>query len=331
MSGQHNPDLSLEFVIPGDFPVQLYGSAELDRLGEIGEVTLFDTRPDSDENQFERVADADVILNSRGAVSWRRPLLEKLPNLKLIATCSIGTDMIDLEAAKDLGITICNLPGRTAPVTAEHAFGLMFAISKRAGFQTANLKAGTWAGMPNVLLQGKTLGIVGTGNIGSELARLANAIGMNVIAWTFHPSDERGKRLGVKYVEIDELLRSSDVISLNVSSSDDTRGMIGEREFGMMKPGTLFVNAGRGDLVDTTALVNALNSGHLGGAALDVFDEEPLPPDHPILSCEQVVLTPHLGDQTPEGVELLNKGVVDNVIAFLNGNPQDVIVQGSRR
>ena len=167
--------------------------------------------------------------------------------------------------------------------------------------------------------------MIGTGNIGAEVARLSRALGMEVIAWTFNPSAERASDLGVRYVELDELLSRSDVVSLNVRLSDDTREMIGERELGLMKRGCLLVNGGRGELVNTRALVSALDSGHLAGAALDVFDEEPLPPDHPILACEQVVLTPRTADQTPEGIEALNEGAVDNVIAFLEGRPQNVV------
>ena len=166
---------------------------------------------------------------------------------------------------------------------------------------------------------------MGTGNIGSELARLANAVGMDVVAWTFHPTDERSRSLGVRYLELDELLATADVVSLNVALTTETRGMIGEREIGLMKPGAFLVNGGRGALVETDALVRALHSGHLGGAGLDVYDTEPLPADHPILSCEQVVLTPHMADQTPEGMDLLNEGAVDNVIAFLEGHPQNIV------
>lgn len=178
--------------------------------------------------------------------------------------------------------------------------------------------------MENVFLQGKTLGVIGAGAIGSELARLAGAIGMEVVAWTFHPTPERALRLGVRYLGLDELLATADVVTLNVALTDETAGMIGERELGLMKPGAFLVNGGRGALVETDALVRALHSGHLGGAGLDVYDTEPLPADDPILTCEQVALTPHMADQTPEGTELLNEGAVDNVIAFLEGNPRNV-------
>ena len=312
------------FVVPGDHPRQIEGSTHLERLEPYGDVVLYTDSPSTMEQQLERVEDAQVILNTRGGVKWPREALQQLPKLRLIATCSIGTDMIDLEAARELGVVVCNQPGKIAPYVAEHIIGLMFAVAKRAAYQTAELKAGRWAVKENILLQGKTLGLIGTGNVGREVARLANALGMEVVAWTFNPSAERAAALGVRFVELDDLLRQSDVVSIQVRLSDDSRHMISGRELGLMKPGALLVNGGRGELVDTAALVDALSSGHLGGAGLDVFDQEPLPPDHPILSCEQVVLTPHIADQTPEGIESLNEGVVSNVIAFLEGRPQNV-------
>ncbi|MDP6402570.1 MAG: NAD(P)-dependent oxidoreductase [SAR202 cluster bacterium] len=315
----------VNIVVPGDDPVQIQGSPELDRLGPYGQVRVYTDRPRTLEEQVDRARDAEVIINSRSIVKWPEEALRALPKLRMMTVCGIGTDAIDVEVASELGVAISNQPGRTSGVVAEHIFGLMFAVAKRAAFQTAELKAGRWTRMDSVLLQGKTLGVVGTGNVGSEVARLARAVGMDVVAWTFHPSLERASRLGVRFVELDELLRLSDVVSLSVTLTSDTQGMIGERELGLMKRGALLVNGGRGQLVDTEAMVRALDSGHLGGAALDVFDVEPLPPDHPILSCRQVVLTPHLADQTPEGMELLNSGAVDNVIAFLEGRPQHVV------
>ena len=271
---------------------------------------------------MDRVRDAEVIINTRGAVKWPAEALRALPKLRMISTCSIGVDMIDIEVARERGVVVSNQPGRTAPVVAEHVIGLMFAAAKRAAFQTAELKAGRWTLMQNVMLQGKTLGIIGTGNIGREVARVAGALGMRCLAWTFNPSPERAREIGVEFVELDELLKESDVVSLHMRLSPDSEGMIGARELAMMKSGALLINGGRGELVDEAALVGALRSGHLAGAGLDVFAEEPLPPDHPILSCDQVVLTPHIADQTPEGVELLNEGAVTNVIAFLEGRPE---------
>jgi D-3-phosphoglycerate dehydrogenase len=158
------------------------------------------------------------------------------------------------------------------------------------------------------------------------MARLGKAIGMNVIAWTYHPSAERAKQLSVQYVDFEDLLRMSDVVSLHVKLTDDSFHLIGERELTLMKPKALLINVARGQIVDTDALVRALNSGHLGGAAIDVYAQEPPPADHPLLKCEQVILTPHCADMTPEGVDLLNEGAVDNIIAFLEGNPKNVVV-----
>ena len=202
----------------------------------------------------------------------------------------------------------------------------MFAVARRAWFQTQQLKQGRWSLRDNIFLGGKTLGIIGTGSIGAATARLGQAVGMRVQAWTFHPSAERAEQLGVRFVPLEELLRTSDVVSVHVKLTDRTRGLIGAREFGLMKPGALFVNTARGAVVDTGALVAALDSGWLGGAGIDVFDVEPVPAGHPLLACEQVVLTPHNADQTPEGMDILNGGVVDNVIAFLGGRPQNRVV-----
>lgn len=312
-------------VVPGDDPPQLQGSPHLDRLRAVADVALYTDRPGSADEKLRRARDAVCLINSRGSVKWPGELLRQLPNLKMITVCGIGTDAIDLATARDLGIVVCNLAGRTAPIVAEHAFGLMLAIAKRAWFQTQEMKAGRWAARDNVYLRGKTLGLLGAGPIAAAMAQLGRAIGMEVQAWTFNPSAERAARLGVRFVEFETLLQTSDVVSLHLPLTDQTRGLLGAAEFGRMKRGALFVNTGRGAVIDSAALAAALQSGHLGGAGIDVFEVEPVPPDHPLLRCEQVVLTPHNADQTPEGMDMLNAGVVDNVLAFLDGRPQNVV------
>jgi phosphoglycerate dehydrogenase-like enzyme len=313
----------VKILVPGDDPVQIGDSAQLERLQAYGDVELYDTRPADKAEQIERARGAAVVINSRGAVTWREPELKALPELRMITTCSIGTDMIDLAAAKELGIVVSNQPGRTAPVVAEHMFGLMFALAKGAAFMTAQMRQHDWPRRMNTMIQGKTLGIIGTGNIGAEMARLGRAVGMDVVAWTFNPSDERAQKLGVRFVGLDELLAQADVVSLHVALTADTRHLIGAEQLARMKAGALLLNGARGDVVDLDALAVALDGGHLGGAALDVFPQEPFEDDHPIKHCERLVLTPHAADQTPEGVELLNGGAVDNVIAFLEGRPQN--------
>jgi phosphoglycerate dehydrogenase-like enzyme len=316
----------MKIVIPGDDPPQIQGSPHLDRLRARAEVALYLDRPVTDEEKLTRARDADVLLNSRGIVKWPGHLLRQMPRLKMIAVCGIGTDAIDLDAARDLGIVVSNIGGRTAPVVAEHALALMFAVARRTWYQTNELKQGRWSQVHNVYLRGKTLGLVGAGNIAAVMARLGRAVGMEVIAWSFRPSDERGRALGVRFVDLDELLRTADVVSLHVKLTEQSRGLIGRHEIGLMKPGALLVNTARGAIVDMAALVAALQSGHLGGAGIDVYDVEPLPADHPLLQCEQVVLTPHNADLTPEGMDILNSTTVDNVLAFLDGRPQNRVV-----
>ncbi len=313
--------MSVKIVVPGDMPSQIQGSPHLERLKTYGEVVVYTTRPADEAEQLARASGATCIINSRGAVKWPGARLEQLPALKMITVCGIGTDPIDLVAAKKRGVVVTNIPSKTAPIVAEHAFALMLAVAKRTAAQTAAMKRGEWSGTLNQSLRKKTLGLVGTGNIGAEVARLARVLDMRVLAWTFNPSDERAKELGVTFVPLPQLLAESDVVSVHVKLTDDTRGLLGATQLGLMKRGALLVNTARGAVVDSVALVAALKSGALGGAGIDVFEQEPLPKDHPLLSCEEVVLTPHNADQTPEGMDILNEWCVNNVIAFLEGKP----------
>ncbi len=294
-------------------------------LQAVADLKIFPTRADSFDEQIERAQGATVIINSRSYLEWREDAFQLLPDLRFISVCGIGTDSIDLDAARDHGITVSNIPGKTAPVVAEHAFGLMFAAAKRAAWYTEMTRKGEWVKQDGVFLGDKTVGIVGTGNIGAEMARLCNAFGMNVIAYTFNPSGERAEKLGVRFVNLDELLASSDVVTIHTKLTPDSEKLIGAREISLMKPTAILVNVARGPIVDEAALVEALNAGHLSGAALDVFEDEPLPEGSPITRCEQVVLTPHIADMTPEGLDLLNQGVVENSLAYLNGTPQNIV------
>jgi D-3-phosphoglycerate dehydrogenase len=312
----------VRIVVPGDDPPQVADSPALARLADWGEVIVHGDRPKNDEEKLARVQDARVILNSRSAITWREPEFARLPKLGLIATCSVGTDAIDLAAARARGIVVSNQPGVNAPFVAEHMFGLMFAVAKQSALQTAALKSGRWLLPTNAMLQGKRLGIVGTGAIGAEMARLGRAVGMETVAWTFNPSPERAKSLGVEFLSLDELLESSDVVSLHVRLSPDSSGLIGEAQLARMKPTAILLNGARADVVDNAALVEALQSGRLFGAGIDVFSPEPVSADDPLLSCDNVVLTPHAADQTPEAVVATNEAAVDNIIAFLEGKPR---------
>ena len=312
-------------MVPGDDPPQIQSSPHLERLAPYGDVVLYTDRPITSAEKVNRAKEADILINSRGMVNWTTPVLRQLSKLQMITTCSIGTDMIDLQVAKELGVVVCNQPGRTAPVVAEHAFGLMFALAKRTAFHTAETKAGRWNRIDNIFLRNKILGIVGTGNTGSEMIKLGQAIGMDVIAWTFHPSQEKADRLGIQYVSFEQLLQTADVISLHVKLTDESRHLIDKQELELMKQGALLINCARGEVVQTDALVEALDAGRLSGAGIDVYDQEPPPSDYPLLTCKQVILTPHCADMTPEGVDLLNEGAVNNIIAYLEGHPENIV------
>ena len=312
-------------MVPGDDPPQIQSSPHLERLAPYGDVVLYTDRPITSAEKVNRAKEADILINSRGMVNWTTPVLRQLSKLQMITTCSIGTDMIDLQVAKELGVVVCNQPGRTAPVVAEHAFGLMFALAKRTAFHTAETKAGRWNRIDNIFLRNKILGIVGTGNTGSEMIKLGQAIGMDVIAWTFHPSQEKADRLGIQYVSFEQLLQTADVISLHVKLTDESRHLIDKKELELMKQGALLINCARGEVVQTDALVEALDAGRLSGAGIDVYDQEPPPSDYPLLTCKQVILTPHCADMTPEGVDLLNQGAVNNIIAYLEGHPENIV------
>ena len=318
-------DLKFKIVVPGDFPVQISGSPRLNSLKQYADVILYQDLPKTIDEQIARVQSADIIINSRGSVKWSGEILKQLPKLKLISTCSIGTDMIDLETAKKCRVIVSNVPEVTSPVVAEHAFGLILACAKRGWSTTNYLKTHGWTKMTNIYLKGKTIGIVGMGNTGSKLALMAKNFGMKVVAWTFHPEKYYARYPEIQFLKLKELLTIADVVSVHLKLSEDTTKMFSYNEFSMMKKGSIFINCARGPIIDTNALIDALNSDHLDSAGLDVFEEEPLNKDAAILQCENVILTPHCADSTSEGIDYLNEGTVKNVLAFIKGTPRNVV------
>ncbi len=318
--------MAVRIVAPGDYPAQVAGSPHLERLAPYGEVVVYPDLPKDDSERLDRVRGADVIINSHGSMKWAPAMLEELEGVRLFALCSVGTDAVDVGVAAKLGITVCNQGDSTSAIVAEHEFALMLATARRLGDSTRDIRAGGWPEGQLMTLRGKTVGIVGTGNSGVQMAKLCKALGMDVVAWSFHPRAEEARANGFRYLELDDLLRQADVVSLHVGLSEQTRGMIGGRQFGLMRDGAILVNGSRGPVVDTGALMDALRSGKLAGAGLDVFDPEPLTAGHPLCALENVVMSAHAADATPEGFDLLNKTVVDNIVAFLEGRPRNVVI-----
>jgi phosphoglycerate dehydrogenase-like enzyme len=310
-----------KLVVPDDWPPVLAASGGFGRLRELAEVQYFDTLPGSEERLLERIHDAEVVINIRASSKFMEEVFRHCPQLRLISLWGTGTDNIDLVAAERYGVTITNTPGVSAFSVAEHALALMLAGARGIPRQDAATREGGWPRGQGMELRGKTLGILGLGAIGRRMAELGGAIGMRVIAWTVHPNPA----FGVELVEFDQLLRSSDVVSIHLRLSGQTEGIIGAREFGLMKETAILVNTARGAIVDESALVDALTTKRIAGAGLDVFTTEPLPGGHALTKLSNVVLTPHSAGITPEALDAGLQLAVSNVESFLEGRPMNVV------
>ncbi|MBI3636147.1 MAG: hypothetical protein HY216_08025 [Candidatus Rokubacteria bacterium] len=237
-----------------------------------------------------------------------------------------GTDNFDLDAAGRHGVTICNTPGVNAFAVAEHTLALMLATARRIPRIDHQMREGKWPREMLTQLLGKTLGVFGLGKIGGRVAELGRAVGMNVLAWSLRGDPQRAVAAGARPASKDDILRDADVVALCLRLVPETRGFLGRKELGQMKRTAILVNTARGALVDREALIDALRQGKIAGAGLDVFHDEPLKLDDPLLAMETVVLSPHNAGQTPEVVRDGLLRAVENIESYLAGNPTDVIV-----
>lgn len=255
----------------------------------------------------------------RSATRVTRAVIAAAPRLEVIGRAGAGVDTIDVEAATERGIIVMNTPGGNTTAVAEHTLALLLALARRVPVADASLKAGRWEKnrLQGVELLGKTLGILGLGRVGGEVARRALGFRMQVLAYDPYLTREAAERLGVDSVELDELLARSDFITIHTPLTGDTRHLIGEAELARMKPGVRLINCARGGIIDEAALARALEAGHVGGAGIDVFEQEPPPADHPLLRFEQVVLTPHLGAATDEAQSAVALAIADQVADVL--------------
>lgn len=267
-------------------------------VGDDVEIVCYDTRTTDVEELGRRGRDADII--AIGNLPFPREVLEKCENVKMLAVAFTGLDHVDLKYCGERGIKVQNCAGYATTAVAELTFGLLLDLCRNIGkCDTAARNGGTKAGLIGFELEGRTMGIVGTGAIGARVAKLAAAFGMDVIAYSRTP----GKVAGVRYVSLEELLAQADVVSLHVPLTDETRGMIGAEELALMKKTAVLVNTARGPVVDTKALADALNSGRIAGAAIDVFDKEPpLDADEPLINAKNTVVTPHVAFATDESM-----------------------------
>ena len=237
-----------------------------------------------------------------------------------------GTDNIDLNAAGMRGVTVCNTPGINAFAVAEHALTLMLAVARKITLLDTEMRAGRWPREMLTQLLGKTLGVLGMGTIGARMATLGRAIGMDVLGWSAQGDEAHVRAAGARPAAKEEILRTADVISLHARLATETRGLIGKKELALMKPTAILVNTGRGALVDREALLAALTERRIMGAGLDVYHQEPLAPDDPLLKLPNVICSPHNAGQTPEVIRDGLRAAVANVENFLNGKPTNLIV-----
>jgi len=298
--------------------------ADWSRLERQHSLTFFDKPIKGIEALATTLAPFEVIGLMRERTPFQRALIERLPNLRLLVTTGMRNASIDMKAAAERRVTVCGTPAGNH-ATAELTLAIMLGLSRNLHIELVNMREGRWQTTIGLELRGKTLGLLGLGKLGSEVARLGQAFGMTTIAWSQNltAADAAGKR--VERVEKDELFRRSDFLSIHLVLSERSRGLVGARELGLMKPTAFLINTSRGPIVDADALSEALRSGRLAGAGLDVYGEEPLPSDHPLRREPRALLTPHLGYVTAETYRTFYPAMVRAIEAFLDGKPVQVI------
>ncbi len=279
------------------------------------------------EELFPTVADADGLI-----VQWVKitpQVMRALTRCKVISRYGIGVDMVDLTAATEHNIMVCNVPDYCIEEVSTHTITFLLSLNRHLLFQHTHVSSGKWGGTPGGApsrLAGQVLGLVGLGNIGREVARKASCLGLKVLGYDPYFAPERAKALGLELVGLEELLRRSDYVSLHCPLTDETHHLIGQAQLALMKPSAYLINMARGPVVDQPALYQALTTGTIKGAALDVLEQEPPSPDDPLLKLDNVILTPHTASWTVEAVKQLRRETARNVVTVLQGKlPRSIV------
>jgi phosphoglycerate dehydrogenase-like enzyme len=268
----------------------------------------------------DRLAPYDVVVLMRERTPLPAHVIEALPQLKLIVTTGRRNPVIDVAAADAHGVVVCSTASlATAPV--ELTWALILGLARHIAIEDANVRVAGWQTTVGRDLAGRVLGVVGMGRLGTPVATIGRAFGMRVLGWSRSLTEERARSIGVESVGFEQLLTGADVVTIHLPLTAETRGLIGADQLGLMKPDALLVNTSRGPIVDETALLDALESGRIGGAGIDVYDEEPLGADHPLRTAPRTLLTPHLGYVTERTYQVFFGEVVENILAFLRGSP----------
>lgn len=270
------------------------------------------------------LAGREVVVAMRERTPIGRDLLERLPDLRLLVTTGPSNAVIDVAAAHERGVVVCGTGGYLTP-TSEHTWALILGLLRHVAVEDAAIREGRWQLRVGTELAGRTLGIVGLGRLGALVADVGRAFGMDVVAWSQNLTAERAAEAGVEAVSREELFRRADVVTVHLVLSARTRGLVGEADLALMKPTAVLVNTSRGPIVDEPALVRALEEGRIGGAALDVFTEEPLSAGHPLARLPNTLLSPHVGYVTDGLYDLFYREIVEDVAAWCRGEPVRVV------
>lgn len=314
----------LRIAVLDDWQRVAQGVVDWSPLAAVGQVVFLHDYPADADTLAERLAPYGVICVMRERTLFNAELIRRLPNLKLLVTGGMRNAAIDLKAAASQGITVCGGDSyrQAAP---ELTWALLMALSRNLVQEAQSVRTGGWQTSLGSDLHGKTLGLLGLGNIGSTVAGYAKAFGMRVIAWSENLTEERAQAVGAQRVSKQALFEQADAVSIHLVLGDRTRRLVDAQTLAWMKPGALLINTSRGPIVDEQALIAALEAEHLGGAALDVFDQEPFPADHPFRRLPNVLATPHIGYVTENNYRAFFTAMIEDIIAWHNGDPVRVL------
>ncbi|MCH7832592.1 MAG: D-2-hydroxyacid dehydrogenase family protein [Proteobacteria bacterium] len=319
--------MTTRIAILDDYQNAALGAADWDSLGPDVEIEVFNEYIEGEDAVAEALKGFDVVVGMRERTPFPKSLIDRLPDLKLLVTTGMRNLSFDMDAARERGVVVSGTSMLGYPAS-EHALALIFALFKKIPQEHITMREGGWQGAVSEGMNGKTLGILGLGRLGAQVAKVALALGMEVIAWSQNLTEERCAEVGVTHVGKDALFAESDVISVHLVLSDRTRGLIGKPELASMKPSAYLVNTSRGPIVDEAALIEALANNTIAGAGIDVYDTEPLPKDHPLRGLDNAVLTGHTGYVVKELYALAYGEAVEDIEAWMNGDPVRVLNDG---
>ena len=317
----------MKVAILDDYQSVAASMADWSRLPPGTQVQYFHDHIADPDALVRRLKEFQVVMGMRERTPFPKAVLARLPALRLLITSGGRNAAFDTEAATELGIAVCGTTGEGEGPT-ELTWGLILGIARQIPQEDQRTRQGQWGATVGVGLHGKTLGLLGLGHIGSQVARVGNAFDMNVVAWSQNLTAERAALAGAAFVSKDGLFRTSDFVSIQLVLSDRSRGLVGAAELALMKPTAILVNTSRGPIVDESAMLAALRSGRLAHAALDVYGAEPLPADHPLRRMDNVTLSPHLGYVSEDVYRTFWGDCVENVEAWLDGKPIRVLNPG---